>query len=116
MSKGDLPFDSSNLGNKKIKRCLPATNENRTGLVFESGLDHFDRHNKLHKERPSRIQAVEDYLKNIKKMDGEKSLPDRCQLLKSCGWFQDDVDEKSEGLWLSDYDYLRVHLPGYMQL
>ena len=99
----------------------PATNDGdtRTGLVFESGLHHFDRHNKFHAERPCRIKKVEEYLKRVKKLDGERALADRCHLLESRSECfedlgQDGGDGDSEEL--GDYDYLRVHLPGYLQL
>lgn len=105
--------------------------DHQTGLVFESGSKHFDRHNRLHKERPSRITSVYEHLF---KSDGdtEQTFHERCRLLltdRDGDWGRGDVEMKMvsdeeggrrgrkrlEELWLDDDDYLRVHLPGYMQ-
>ena len=99
----------------------PATNDSddRTGLVFESGLHHFDRHNKFHAERPCRIKKVEEYLKRVKNSDAKKAVVDRCHILESrSGCFEDLGQDGGDGdsEELDDYDYLRVHLPGYLQL
>lgn len=97
--------------------------DNRTGLIFEAGSKHFDRHNRMHKERAIRVTAVQDYLlakAKSKVYDNEKTIYERCQLLQSHA--RDDVDRREESnsktpeeLYLDDHDYLRVHLPGYMQ-
>jgi hypothetical protein len=76
----------------------------RTGIVFEEGAKHFDRHNRFHKERPIRITSIMQALKTSE--DGEW---DRCHILG---------EESSTELatkFLDDEDYLRVHLPGYMK-
>jgi hypothetical protein len=83
----------------------------RTGLVFESATNHYDRYNKLHKERPTRVTSVYDYLSNQKAQDGRQSIFERCQL-KETGEVKSSSDEE---MFLQDDDYLRVHLPGYMQ-
>ena len=99
--------------------------DNRTGLIFEAGSKHFDRHNRMHKERAIRVTAVQDYLlakAKSKVDDNEKTIYERCQLLQRHARDDDDVDRREESnsktpeeLYLDDYDYLRVHLPGYMQ-
>lgn len=99
--------------------------DNRTGLIFEAGSKHFDRHNRMHKERAIRVTAVHDYLlakAKSKVYDNEKTIYERCQLLQRHARDDDDVDRREESnsktpeeLYLDDHDYLRVHLPGYMQ-
>mmetsp|Transcript_5366 Transcript_5366/g.12190 ORF Transcript_5366/g.12190 Transcript_5366/m.12190 type:complete len:596 (-) Transcript_5366:175-1962(-) len=108
-----LPCEPSTTGKVECKKEIQATQsyDNRTGLIFESGTKHFDRHNRFHKERPLRITAVHDYLANAKPADDEKTIFERCRLMEGRGG-EDDVTAK---LWLDDHDYLRVHLPGYMQ-
>lgn len=98
------------------------TNDNRTGILFESGSKHFDRHNRLHKERPIRITAVQDYLTKAKPInDVDKTIYERCILLESLSSNESkcrlvtESKKAPEELWLDDYEYLRVHLPGYMQ-
>jgi len=97
------------------------TNDDRTGILFESGSKHFDRHNRLHKERPIRITAVQDYLTKAKSInDVDKTIYERCVLLESLSneskcTHVTESKKTPEDLWLDDYDYLRVHLPGYMQ-
>ena len=104
------------------KEINPQTNDNRTGILFESGSKHFDRHNRLHKERPIRITAVQDYLSKAKSInDVDKTIYERCVLLESLSSNENKCSHVTESkktpeeLWLDDYDYLRVHLPGYMQ-
>ena len=103
------------------KEINPQTNDNRTGILFESGSKHFDRHNRLHKERPIRITAVQDYLTKAKSInDVDKTIYERCVLLESLSnesmcTHVTESKKTPEELWLDDYDYLRVHLPGYMQ-
>ena len=99
--------------------------DNRTGLIFEAGSKHFDRHNRMHKERAIRVTAVQDYLlakAKSKVYDNEQTIYERCQLLQRHARDDDDVDRREESnsktpeeLYLDDHDYLRVHLPGYMQ-
>jgi len=104
---------------KEAKQVSTNSNDHLTGLVFESGSKHFDRHNRFHKERPLRVTSVHDYLAKAKPAEDEKqTIFDRCQVLDSRGGhYCVDVDSKRspEELWLDDHDYLRVHLPGYMQ-
>uniref|UniRef100_A0A7S4UW91 histone deacetylase n=1 Tax=Ditylum brightwellii TaxID=49249 RepID=A0A7S4UW91_9STRA len=76
----------------------------RTGIVFESGEAHYDRYNKLHKERPLRVTSVRDHLLN-------GNVGKRCVVLNYCG----EKRQCPERDWLEDDDYLRVHLPGYMK-
>ena len=102
------------------KQAQKITSEDhKTGLVFEAGSKHYDRHNRFHKERPLRITAVQDYLSKAKPVnDNEKTVFDRCHLLDSRGGkdVEGGNENKSpEELFLDDHDYLRVHLPGYMQ-
>ena len=108
-----------------LNKSLPdiIKGDNRTGLIFEAGSKHFDRHNRMHKERAIRVTAVHDYLlakAKSKVYDNEKTIYERCQLLQRHA--RDDVDRREEPnsktpeeLYLDDHDYLRVHLPGYMQ-
>ena len=98
------------------------TNDNRTGIIFESGSKHFDRHNRLHKERPIRITAVQNYLTEAKSVNHvDKTIHERCVLLESLSSDESkcihvaESKKTPEELWLDDFDYLRVHLPGYMQ-
>ena len=73
--------------------------DHRTGVIFEDGSRHFDRHNRLHKERPIRVQSIQEAL--------EKNLIiSRCKPVETL---------ESAANFLNDDDYLRVHLPGYMQ-
>jgi histone deacetylase 6 len=76
----------------------------RTGIVFEPGSLHFDRANRLHKERPVRVTSIMDAL--------EKSdIHSKLNILQ-----ENDIDPSSpEKLFLEDDDYLQVHLPGYMK-
>lgn len=96
------------------------SDDHRTGLVFESGLKHFDRHNRFHKERPLRITTIRDYLAKAKPIEDGRSFFERCQLVESRGGngglcVEVEPKKSPEDLWLDDHDYLRVHLPGYMQ-
>ena len=126
--------------------------DRRTGLVFESGSKHFDRHNRFHKERPIRVESVRNHLLKAKKeesptvtaavptepLEGRRAIRERCVLLAgsedrggdgnggdrgACG---EDTRiatastttsplKTPEEAWLADEDFLRVHLPGYMQ-
>ncbi len=86
----------------------------RTGLVFEAGADHFDRHNRLHKERPLRITSIREALQKSK---GEVFA--RCCVLgdeeEASSTHNPTATTTSASQFLDDEDYLRVHLPGYMQ-
>jgi hypothetical protein len=73
--------------------------DHRTGVMFEHGSRHFDRHNRLHKERPIRVQSIQEALE-------KNQIISRCMLVEPL---------ESAANFLNDDDYLRVHLPGYMQ-
>mmetsp|Transcript_37779 Transcript_37779/g.55729 ORF Transcript_37779/g.55729 Transcript_37779/m.55729 type:complete len:485 (+) Transcript_37779:92-1546(+) len=82
--------------------------DSRTAVVFEAAEKHFDRHNKFHKERPARILSVRDYLsKSTTSSSVGKTILERCH---------DMSDESGTTMCLDEEDYLRVHLPGYMQI
>ena len=88
----------------------------RTGVIFEAGQDHFDRRNKFHKERPLRVTSVRDAL-----IQSDLGFAKRCAIFKDGTTNQDDNDDQDatqtspEQAFLDDDDYLRSHLPGYMQ-
>ena len=110
-------------GKQQRQQPIKTNKDNYTGLVFESGSKHFDRHNRFHKERPIRVNSVYDYLSKAKVSpeaddDNEKTIYERCRLLDCHDGEKEREDMKkksTEDLWLDDHDYLRVHLPGYMQ-
>lgn len=85
-------------------KAIQQSEDLRTGIVFEAGSKHFDRHNRLHKERPVRVTSIMDALE-------KSSIQGKYMLL------EDNVDDSSspEKLFLDDDDYLQVHLPGYMK-
>lgn len=66
----------------------------QTGLVIESGNLHYDRSNRLHKERPLRIETVVETLKR-------EGVYDQCIPLK-------------DRIQLEDEDYYQTHMYGYM--
>jgi histone deacetylase 6 len=76
----------------------------KTGIVAESGSKHFDRHNRLHKERPLRVTSIMEALKN-----SPDDLAARCRMLGNT------ASELAQTFLQDDEDYLRVHLPGYIQ-
>mmetsp|Transcript_5661 Transcript_5661/g.7082 ORF Transcript_5661/g.7082 Transcript_5661/m.7082 type:complete len:585 (-) Transcript_5661:293-2047(-) len=84
----------------------------RTGVIFESGEQHYDRYNRCHKERPLRITTVKKHL------EGVEVIKTNCSVF---GYLNeptsaDRVENLSpERAFLDDDDYLRVHLPGYMK-
>ena len=82
----------------------------RSGLVFEAGSNHFDRHNRLHKERPIRVICIMEALKK-----SDNNIFDRCCVLGESSDSDDGLPSRSAADFLDDDDYLRVHLPGYMQ-
>jgi hypothetical protein len=83
--------------NKPVMECL------NTGLVHEASSGHYDKSNPYHKEKPSRVLSVMDALEN-----GQDWILERCRSLGSTA--SDDAVK-----FLDDEDYMRVHLPGYMQ-
>jgi hypothetical protein len=83
----------------------------KTGIVQEDGALHFDRHNRLHKERPARVTSIMQALES-------SSLLGHCCTLRSRPNSNDKYVENDSNAamhFLNDEDYLRVHLPGYMQ-
>ena len=102
-----IPTVPSDIKTEKVVETqsshVDQTGDLRTGVVFESGSKHFDRHNRLHKERPVRVTSIMDALQ-------KSNLQDKFTVL-------DDIVEDSspEKLFLDDDDYLQVHLPGYMK-
>jgi hypothetical protein len=90
--------------------------ELKTGIVFEASTQHFDRHNRFHKERPVRVTSIYDALVKA-------GLQERCSLFEqrhseteTCSDLAVSSDDASpEANFLNDEDFLRVHLPGYMQ-
>lgn len=77
----------------------------RTGIVHEDGARHFDHRNRYHKERPIRVTSIME------------ALASNGVLPKCCSTYSQADDEVSTSAtdFLNDEDYLRVHLPGYMQ-
>jgi hypothetical protein len=89
--------------------------ELKTGIVFEASTRHFDRHNRFHKERPIRVTSIYDALVKA-------GLQERCTLFEQEGGEDRTSDQalssddaSPEASFLNDEDFLRVHLPGYMQ-
>lgn len=82
-------------------------NDLRSGLVFEAGINHFDRRNRLHRERPQRITDIMEALKKSK-----HKFFDRCCILKEN---ETVIPTQSAVAFLDDDDYLRCHWPGYMK-
>ena len=108
---GELPLSTEAARKTEAK-------DQRTGLVFEAGSQHFDRHNRFHKERPIRVTSVHDYLANAKPAYQERTIFERCQVLEHLGGnacVEVGSKKSPAELWLDDCDYLRVHLPGHMQ-
>jgi hypothetical protein len=123
-----IPGDASSTAKKSHLPSLPATNSHvstkiqleevvleevaleesegdlRTGIVAESGSKHFDRQNRLHKERPLRVTSI---IEALEKSEGD--LYQRCCILG------DAASDPAKCFLDDDEDYLRVHLPGYMQ-
>ena len=95
----------------KVERMITPSVEEpgdclRTGIVFHAGTNHFDRHNRMHKERPVRVTSIMEALQT-------SDIQNKYILLN-----ETNVEESSsspETLFLADEDYLQVHLPGYMR-
>lgn len=77
----------------------------KTGIVFENSLLHVDRRNRFHPERPLRVTTIRDTLV-------EAGIHERCTLFE---YEQELPPQSSELSFLSNDDFLRVHLPGYLQ-
>jgi hypothetical protein len=94
---------STGVGSEVEAKPVEEPGDLRTGIVFEAGTKHFDRHNRMHKERPVRVTSVMDALQ-------KSDIREKYVLL------DDDVQDSSpEQEFLEDDDYLQVHLPGYMK-
>jgi hypothetical protein len=93
----------NNNNNHKLPPPVCVVNNN-TGLVHEASAAHYDTANpKYHKEKPSRVNSVLEAL-------AQDRILQQCQSLESPTVSDDDAVQ-----FLEDEDYLRVHLPGYMQ-
>jgi acetoin utilization deacetylase AcuC-like enzyme len=66
-------------------------------LIFEYGHSHFDRANRLQRERPARIVALEAALRDA-------------EILARCTTYQ-----TREDILQSPQDYHAVHAPAYLQ-
>jgi histone deacetylase 6 len=77
----------------------------KTGLIFEASHLHQDRHNRFHPERPLRIVSIYDRLI-------QAGIQNRCAIFQP----HSELSTRSPELaFLKSHDYLRVHIPGYMQ-
>jgi hypothetical protein len=77
--------------------AIPRKESSSLGLIFEIGNMHYDRNNRLQRERPLRISVVEAALRDV-------GLLSRCTIY-----------ETKEGI-LSEQDYYHSpHLPGYLK-
>jgi hypothetical protein len=119
-----IPGDASSTAKKSFLPNLPATDSHvttnlgleeitleeskgdlRTGIVAESGEKHNnDRQNRFHKERPQRVTSI---IEALEKSEGD--LYQRCSILGNA------TSDPAKSFLDDDEDYLRVHLPGYMQ-
>lgn len=100
-----IPVEKSDecMSTKVETKPLEEPGDLRTGIVFNAGAQHFDRHNRMHKERPLRVTSIMEGLRN-------SDIQEKYILL------EDHVEESSpEKIFLEDEDYLQVHLPGYMK-
>jgi hypothetical protein len=112
--------DNSSTAKKSYLPSLPATNSHastkigseevthaesegdlRTGIVAEIGSKHSSR---FHKERPLRVTSI---IEALEKSEGD--LYERCCILG------DAASDPAKSFLDDDEDFLRVHLPGYMQ-
>ena len=114
----DTILDKSNTKIDERNNVLKK-NDISTGIIYEVGELHFDRHNRFRQERPLRITKIKNYLEQSKKIQGgytvlegtQKSEADSNSIEKSSM-----KKETSSGReFLENEDYLRVHLPGYMR-
>ena len=77
----------------------------RTGIVHEDASRHFDYQNRYHKERPIRVTSIMQALQS-------NGILSRCRTILPQ---TENALSPSAVEFLNDEDYLRVHLPGYMQ-
>lgn len=92
----------------------------RVGIVVEAAGRHFDRSNRLHRERPMRVTSIVEALQ-------VSGVLERCccvvvmqqqqqqQLESSSSSASSSLLSERAACFLQDEDYFRVHLPGYMQ-
>lgn len=97
-------------------------NDFRTGLVFEAGLQHFDRHSRMHKERPVRVTSIMEalkkngiYARSIVMGEEDEEEEEGSDSSSSATTATEDKRTTAAAAFLEDDDYLRVHLPGYMK-
>ena len=77
----------------------------KTGIVFEESSLHFDPHNHFNKEQPLRVSSIYQALVKA-------GIQHRCALFDQCLSLP---SHSPESAFLNDEDFLRVHLPAYMQ-
>ena len=77
----------------------------KTGVVFADSSLHIDLRNRFHPERPLRVTTIHDTLV-------EAGIHERCTLFEL---EQELPSRSSESAFLNNDDFLRVHLPGYLQ-
>ena len=112
-------LDKLSINDKSGSFLLP--HDNRTGLIFESSTDHYDIYNRLHKERPLRVESTRTYILEESKHDLRKRcvlLPDVSSRDGSGSDYErvgDKVKMKRKLRLLDEDDYHLVHRPGYIQ-
>jgi hypothetical protein len=89
--------------NNASSKLVDFSKDSRIGIVVEAGTKHFDHKNRLHQERPIRVTAIAEALQS-------NGLLERC-----CVIDMDSSEQQQAETFLQDDDYLRVHLPGYIQ-
>ena len=112
-----LPVLSPSRKSSKNKKS-PFADDNATGVIFELSDGHFDKNNRLHKERPLRITSIKEYLA---RPDSLHNIAQRCKIfgdanvIYKCEGMHEKMIATEVDQFLDDEDYLRVHLAGYMQ-
>ena len=103
---------------RRPKKGSPFADDNATGVIFESSDGHFDKNNRLHKERPLRITSIKEFLT---RPDSLHNIAQRCKIfgdanvIYKCEGMHEKMIATEVDQFLDDEDYLRVHLAGYMQ-
>ena len=103
---------------RRPRKKSPFADDNATGVIFESSDGHFDKKNRLHKERPLRITSIKEYLT---RPDSLHNIAQRCKIfgdanvVYKCEGMHEKMIATEVDQFLDDEDYLRVHLAGYMQ-
>ena len=118
-------LDKLSINDKSGSFLLQVPHDNRTGLIFESSTDHYDIYNRLHKERPLRVESTRTYILEESKHDLRKRcvlLPDVSSRDGTCSGSDyehervgDKVKMKRKLRLLDEDDYHLVHRPGYIQ-